>query len=212
MAGQCDVAESCPGNAPACPADAFAPATQSCDDGQFCTVDDHCTGTDPITCEGEDRDCSDQNDCSLDVCNEALARCENPPNTPPCEGKMTGGGQVFPNGGKRSFGFNAKGDALVVGGASGHFNYVNHVTGVKINGPVTFIYYAIPQANGGEMKFQVTTAQGCTYDVTTKDQVEPGSTSPFDFLTVQYVSGPCSPETTGGAQPLGNGNIQWHNQ
>ena len=124
---------------------------------------------------------------------------------------MTGGGQVLVNG-KRSFGFNARGQALVEGGASGHFNYVNHVTGVKINGPVTFIYYALPQGDGGEMKFEVTTAQGCKYDVTTKDQVEPGSKAPYDYLTVEYVSGPCPVETTGGAQPLGNGNVQWHDQ
>jgi hypothetical protein len=211
LAGQCDVAESCTGSTAACPADVFAPPTQSCDDGLFCIVGEHCTGTDPIDCVGEPRDCSDQNVCSADVCNEDLDKCENPTTQPPCEGKMTGGGQVL-TGGKRSFGFNAKGEALVVGGASGHFNYVNHVTGVKINGPVTFIYYATPLPNGGEMKFQVTTAQGCKYDVTTKDQIEPGSKPPYDFLTVQYVSGPCPPETTSGSQRLDNGNIQWHNQ
>jgi hypothetical protein len=126
---------------------------------------------------------------------------------------MTGGGQIIRQGNdKRSFGFNAKGTALVVGGASGHFNYVNHLTGEKINGSVTFIYYATSGPNGGEMKFQVTTSAGCTYDVTTKDQIEPGSQPPFDYLTVEYTGGPCFAETTGGAQPLKTGNIQWHNQ
>ena len=135
---------------------------------------------------------------------------------------MTGGGQILVNkqnkNDKRSFGFNAKGSALVPlglpGGPSGHFNYLNHLTGVHINGPVTFIYYAIPSGNGGEMLFEVTTLTGCKYNVTAKDQVEPGSKAPYDYLTVQYVLvfGTCPAESTGGARPLDTGNIQWHNR
>lgn len=128
---------------------------------------------------------------------------------------MTGGGQVLVNrnnkNDKRSFGFNARGLALVVGGASGHFNYVNHVTGAKINGPVTFIYYAIADAFGGEMKFEVTTVEGCKYNVTTKDQVESGSKPPYDYLTVEKVLGSCT-EPGNATTRLDTGNIQWHNQ
>ena len=218
--GQCDVAENCTGSSAACPDNEFASNTTACDDGLSCTVQDHCTGTDPIICAGTERDCDDTNVCSTDVCNEVSDRCEHTSSVPPCEGKMTGGGQILVNkqdkNDKRSFGFNAKGTALVPlglpGGPRGQFNYVNHKNRVHINGPVTFIYYAIPSGNGGEMMFQVTTLTGCTYNVTTKDQVEPGSKPPYDFLTVEYMSGSCPAESTGGAQRLNTGNIQWHNQ
>jgi hypothetical protein len=133
---------------------------------------------------------------------------------------MTGGGQIQPNrtnkNDKRSFGGDAKGTAQTPvgspGGPSGHFNYVNHGNGVKVDGRVTFIFYAIPNGNGGgEMKFEVTTANGCKYNVTEKDNTEPGSKSPFDYLKLDYVSGACPVENTGD-QPLTAGNIQWHNQ
>jgi hypothetical protein len=117
------------------------------------------------------------------------------------------------------------------GGARGRFNYVNHGNGVRIRGPVTFIHYAAPTANGGEMKFEVSARQHerdndrrdkwddddedndcahiCRYNVTARDQVDPGDRPPFDFLKVEYVSGSCAPENTGD-QPLKKGNIQWH--
>ena len=133
---------------------------------------------------------------------------------------MTGGGQIHVDSriDKRSFGFSAKGTALVPlglpGGPSGQFNYLNHLSGAHINGAVTFIYYAIPNGNGGEMSFEVTTLTGCKYNVTAKDQAQPGSKPPYDYLTVQYVLvfGSCPTESTGGERPLDTGNIQWHNQ
>jgi hypothetical protein len=142
--------------------------------------------------------------------------CDHSSVSPPCEGKMTGGGQLHVSMAKRSFGFNARGTALVPlglpGGPRGHFNYLNHASGVRINGPVTFIYYAIPSANGGEMMFEVTTLTGCKYNVTAKDQAEPGHKALYDYLSVQHVMGACAPETTDGAQRLSAGNLQWHNQ
>jgi hypothetical protein len=136
---------------------------------------------------------------------------------------------------KASFGFVAEGQAQkpagTRGGAKGRFNYVNHGNGVKIRGPVTFIHSASPAASGGEMRFQVSARQHerdddrrdkwddddedndcshvCRYDVTARDQAEPGHRPPFDFLKVEYVSGPCPQENTGD-QPLKKGNIQWH--
>jgi hypothetical protein len=128
---------------------------------------------------------------------------------------MTCGGQIYDNTNKRSFGGDAKGRAQTSPGApngpSGHFNYVNHQTGVKINGPVTFIYYAFSTADGGEMQFQVTTQQGCKYKVTARDKQEPGHKAPYDYLKVEYVSGSCPAENTGD-QPLTAGNNQWHDR
>ena len=53
--------------------------------------------------------------------------------------KVTGGGQInVPNpdsAGFSTYGFNAKPEAA--GGASGHLNYNNHVTGLHVNGTVT---------------------------------------------------------------------------
>src|SRR3989454_259118 len=100
-------------------------------------------------------------------------------NKPLHKGKMTGGGQILVNkqnkNDKRSFGFNAK-ETII--GASGHFNYLNHVTGFQINGEVTKIIYAFPTISppGGQMQFEVTNAASdrCKYLVTAKDQVEPG--------------------------------------
>ena len=213
---QCDIAENCSGNAPACPADAFQPTTEPCSDDRFCTDNDKCDGVGHCA-GGPPPSCSDDNACSTDACNLESDRCEHASVQPPCEGKMTGGGQIVVNKqnkkDKRSFGFNARGTALVAGGASGHYNYVNHFTGMHIDGRVTFIYYATPSGNGGEMRFEVTTAQGCKYHVTAKDQVEPGSKPPYDFLGMEFVASSCAgpAENTGGPQPLDTGNIQWHN-
>ena len=47
-----------------------------CDDGLWCTVDDQCSSG---QCIGTERDCSDNNECTQDICNEELDQCENPP-------------------------------------------------------------------------------------------------------------------------------------
>jgi hypothetical protein len=216
--GQCDVAESCSGSSAACPADAHQPDGTACNDGLFCTGPngDTCTGG---VCSGPPNTCNDGNSCSQDVCNEDTNQCEHTSQIPACEGKMTGGGQIQPNrtnkNDKRSFGANAQGQALAApgspGGPKGHFNYVNHGTGVKIEGPVTFIYEAVPTETGGRMKFEVTTSAGCKYNVTMTDNAEPGSKSPYDNLKLEYVSGSCPVENTGDQQ-LTAGNNQWHNQ
>jgi len=43
-----------------------------CDDGQWCTVNDHCTSGD---CQGEARSCSDGDSCTEDSCNETSDHC-----------------------------------------------------------------------------------------------------------------------------------------
>ncbi|PYQ45532.1 MAG: hypothetical protein DMF77_03925 [Acidobacteria bacterium] len=215
---KCDIAEKCSGNGPACPADAFQPSTVTCSDGRFCTDNDKCDGAGHCV-GGPPPSCSDNNACSTDVCNLDTDRCEHASVQPACEGKMTGGGQILVDkankNDKRSFGFNASGTALLVGGARGHFNYVNHAARTHIDGPVTFIYYATPNGTGGIMRFEVTTAAGCKYQVTAEDWAEPGSKPPYDYLTVEWVFSPptisCPMDNTG-RQPLDSGNIQWHNQ
>jgi hypothetical protein len=52
-------------------------------------------------------------------------------------GKVTGGGQIMVAGGTATFGFNAKREEVTNTVASGHLNYVNHVTGVHLNCKVT---------------------------------------------------------------------------
>jgi hypothetical protein len=245
---QCDVAEQCNGTNSLCPPNGFQPDGTSCDDGLFCTGPnngDTCTNG---TCSGPANSCNDGNACTADVCNEDTNSCDQAPSTSSsCDGKMTGGGQIgcpdcnagrcsrHNNRNKITFGFNAEGKAQTPsgtrGGAKGRFNYVNHATGVKIKGPVTFIHYAVPTSSGGEMRFEVSARQHhrdddkrdkwddddedndcshiCRYDVTARDQAEPGHKAPYDFLKVEYRSGSCAPENTGD-QPLKKGNLQWH--
>ena len=86
---------------------------------------------------------------SGDVSNAARSTRCNDPNessqvTPPLAGKVTGGGQVAPvQGGRASFGYIAQ-RHLDGGSATGHFDYVNHATGLHINGPVTSLFILGP--------------------------------------------------------------------
>jgi len=97
--GVCDAAEQCTGSSATCPADAPADDgtictgdgnvctddicvggacthpgnTASCNDGQFCTTNDHCSGG---QCTGTPLVCDDGQECSLDTCNEDEDRCD----------------------------------------------------------------------------------------------------------------------------------------
>jgi hypothetical protein len=248
-AGTCDVAEKCNGTSATCPANAYKPSGTACDDGLFCTGPNNTdTCNNYGVCSGPTNTCSDGNACTTDACNEDTNTCDaSPSSSPTCQGKMTGGGQIgcpdcdagrcsrHNNKNKTTFGFVAEGQpqkpAGTRGGAKGRFNLQDHSNDYRIRGPVTFIHYAYPTAQGGEMRFRVTGRQHdrdndrrdkwddddedndcvhyCTYDVTAKDQQEPGNKPPYDFLKVEYVSGPCQPYNTGD-QPLRKGNIQWH--
>src|SRR5205814_812552 len=60
------------------------------------------------------------------------------------KGKVTGGGQVVPRqGGTASFGYIAQ-RKVDGGAATGHFNYVNHMSGLHINGPVNDLVILSP--------------------------------------------------------------------
>jgi len=54
----------------------------ACDDGQFCTVGDVCTGG---ACAGVPRDCGDSNLCTNDACIEATDTCAHVNNAVPCD-------------------------------------------------------------------------------------------------------------------------------
>ncbi|HJU44254.1 MAG TPA: Calx-beta domain-containing protein, partial [Vicinamibacterales bacterium] len=96
------------------------------------------------------------------------------------KGKVTGGGQVMPSqGGTASFGYVAqrKTDG---GPASGHFNYVNHTTGLHISGPVNDL--AILSETSATFSG---TWGACTFEVYLEDNGEPGVAS-GDQLEVSY--------------------------
>jgi len=77
----CDAAELCGERAPvanaACPADVKADEGTPCNDGQFCTSDEVCTGG---ACDGTATStCDDDNSCTTDACNENKNKCSNQP-------------------------------------------------------------------------------------------------------------------------------------
>jgi uncharacterized repeat protein (TIGR01451 family) len=127
------------------------------------------------------------------------------------KGKVTGGGQVVPtSGGTASFGYIAqrKTDG---GPAIGHFNYVNHTTGLHINGPVNNLVILSPTS----ARFSGTWGAGCTFIVYMEDNGEPGVQS-GDRLGVSYACPPTAsvievPDTlpTRGS-PIIHGNNQMH--
>ena len=55
---------------------------EPCEDGSFCTVNDGCHAG---VCTGEDRDCSDENVCTDDTCNEITDACDSVNNAAPCD-------------------------------------------------------------------------------------------------------------------------------
>ncbi len=91
------------------------------------------------------------------------------------------------------------------GDAKGHFNYVNHCTGVHVNGPVTAILLVDPVTR--TMTFEVQDDADCTAIVTWRDGGEPGTN---DTIDVKFSGADCPPDQTTTAVPLARGNIQWH--
>jgi hypothetical protein len=125
--------------------------------------------------------------------------------TPQPPGFMTGGGEFDPSGPctKASFGGNASGEPGVA--AKGHFNYLNHCTGVQVNGPVTEIIAVDPVTK--TMTFRVAMNGSCTAVVTWRDAGEPGRN---DTIAVTFSGSGCPPPQTSGDVTLDRGNIQWH--
>jgi hypothetical protein len=125
--------------------------------------------------------------------------------------KVTGGGQIsVPNpdsAGFANYGFNAKPEAG--GGASGHLNYNNHVTGLHVNGTVTDVDVVTINSDGSPkmVRFSGTCTDGaaCTFSVTVEDNGEPAINDRFGIVVV----GSSSDETTAD-RVVRNGNIQVH--
>lgn len=121
--------------------------------------------------------------------------------------KVTGGGQVAVSGGSATFGFNAdrKND-----NTKGRLNYVNHVTGLHINGPVDEIKI-IGSTNGIKtVQFSGTSvrkgrsSQSTNFVVTVEDHGEPGRNDKFGIT----ITGDASETTL--IDVISRGNIKLH--
>ena len=127
--------------------------------------------------------------------------------------KVTGGGQIpvpAPNStdptaggtGRASYGFNA-------GPNGGHFNYVNHVTGLHVNGPVTAtqVIAINPDGSPKRVLFSGTcdgSGPACSFSVTVEDHGEPGTSDQFGIAVTGAVSEVRS------RRIISRGNIQFH--
>jgi hypothetical protein len=120
-------------------------------------------------------------------------------------GKVTGGGEVVPDaGGLASFGFVAQRQTFG-GPSTGHFNYVNHSTGLHVNGPVNLliIYSATSAAFHGS---GLCNANPCTFEVTVEDNYDPGRGK--DKISIKVM--PNSPAEIMAPKTIIRGNIQVH--
>jgi len=125
--------------------------------------------------------------------------------TPPAAGtiKVTGGGQIrvpdLNSPGTASFGFKA-------GPKRGHFNYVNHVNGLHVNGPVNDIVVIAfnPDGSPKTVLFSGTCGDGCAFSVTVEDHGEPGTSDQFGITVTDAVSEVRSQRV------ISRGNIQFH--
>lgn len=135
-----------------------------------------------------------------------------PPPTVLCAPKVTGGGQIpVPNPdstnslatgtGRATFGFNAQPEKdCTDGAAKGHFNYVNHVTGLHVNGKVLNSQLVAPNT----VRFSGECGTGCTFTVTVQDNGEPGTLDTFG-LTVTGTK-----NEVRSLRVISRGNIQFH--
>ena len=143
--------------------------------------------------------------------------CAGPGGTFPPAGaiKVTGGGQIpvpDPDSadptaggtGSASFGFNARPDEQ-----GGHFNYVNHVTGLHVNGPVTDLQVIAinPDGSPKTVRFSGTcdgSGPACSFSVTVEDHGEPGRNDQLGIAVTGAVSEVRS------RRIISRGNIQFH--
>ena len=135
-----------------------------------------------------------------------------PPPPPPAHPaiKVTGGGQIpvpDPDSeGRATFGFNAQPDKS--GGAKGNFNYVNHVTGLHVNGAVTSIQVIAVNLDGSPKTVLFSgTWEGGSFFVTVEDKGEPGRTDEFG-ITVTTATDELSEVRS--QRVISRGNIQFH--
>jgi hypothetical protein len=143
--------------------------------------------------------------------------CTGPGGTFPPAGaiKVTGGGQIpvpdpdsaDPTAGGigwASFGFNARPNEQ-----GGHFNYVNHVTGLHVNGPVTDIQVIAinPDGSPKTVRFSGTcdgSEPACSFSVTVEDHGEPGRNDELGIAVTGAESEVRSQRI------ISRGNIQFH--
>ncbi|HUE86886.1 MAG TPA: ice-binding family protein [Vicinamibacterales bacterium] len=124
--------------------------------------------------------------------------------------KVTGGGQIALNGptpaSAATYGFNA---TPAGEGATGHLNYLNHVSGLHVDGTVTDadVVTLNPDGSPKMVRFSGTCLNGptCTFSVTVEDNGEP----PFNDRFGIAVVGSGTDETTADRR-IRNGNIQFH--
>ena len=120
--------------------------------------------------------------------------------------KVTGGGQISVPNGQATFGFNAQPDKK--GGVKGNLNYVNHVTGLHINGTVDNIMVTDINLDYSPKTVQFSgTYEGGSFIVTVQDKGEPGRNDQFG-IWVTTVAGSLSEGTP--MRVISNGNIQFH--
>jgi len=118
--------------------------------------------------------------------------------------KVTGGGQIqvpdLDSPGAASFGFNAG------TGNGGHFNYVNHVNGLHIDGRVDDIVVIAfnPDGSPKTVLFSGSCGDSCAFSVTVQDNGEPGINDQFGITVTGAVSEVRS------QRPISRGNIQFH--
>jgi hypothetical protein len=126
---------------------------------------------------------------------------------------VTGGGQIpVPDptsNGKATFGFNADQNEAGSTAATGHFNYVNHDTGLHVNGSVNDIQVIALNPDGSPKTVQFSgTCEGpgpaCTFIVTVEDNGEPGTSDEFGIIVTGEVTESQSQRV------ISKGNIQFH--
>jgi hypothetical protein len=149
---------------------------------------------------------------AVTLTNTNISVCRTPTPPPPLYPpiKVTGGGQIpVPNPdstGQATFGFNAQPDKK--GGAKGNFNYVNHMSGLHVNGDVTSIQVIEVNPNGSPKTVLFSgTWEGGSFFVTVQDNGEPGTNDQFG-VTVTTAAGALIEVTS--QRVISNGNIQFH--
>jgi hypothetical protein len=129
--------------------------------------------------------------------------------------KVTGGGQIpVPDpdsNGRATFGFNAQPDKS--GGVKGNFNYVNHVTGLHVNGAVTSIQViAVNLDKTPKTVLFSGTYKGGSFFVTVEDKGEPGRTDEFGITVTTATDEPSEVKLSEveSMRVISRGNIQFH--
>ncbi|MCJ7564378.1 MAG: ice-binding family protein [Candidatus Aminicenantes bacterium] len=136
-----------------------------------------------------------------------------PPFPPVPAIKVTGGGQIpvpYPySKGRATFGFNAQPDKK--DGAKGNLNYVNHVTGLHVNGAVTSIYVIAVNPDGSPKTVLFSgTWEGGSFFVTVEDHGERGSDDQFGITVTTATDELIEVIEVMSQRVISNGNIQFH--